>query len=90
MKCWSRYNFVRKYSGNGFGTDTQNRFSNLWEQIKPHKKEADMQRSNQKTYTRKRPSHPDTAHTKSKGWFKRKGRKSVRKFEKQQTREQKE
>jgi hypothetical protein len=51
-------------------------------------KEADMQRSSQKTYTRKRPAHPDTAHTKAKGWFKRKGRKSVRKFEKQQTREQ--
>lgn len=49
-----------------------------------------MQRSSQKTYTRKRPSHPDTAHTKSKAWFKRKGRKSVRKFEKQQTREQQE
>jgi len=49
-----------------------------------------MQRSSQKTYTRKRPSHSDTAHTKSKGWFKRKGRKSVRKFEKQQTRGQQE
>ncbi|MDP8323325.1 MAG: hypothetical protein RAO94_13330 [Candidatus Stygibacter australis] len=49
-----------------------------------------MQRSSQKTYTRKRPSHPDTAHTKSKGWFKRKGRKSVRKLEKQQTRGQQE
>lgn len=38
--------------------------------------------SNSKRYTRKRPSHPDEEHTKSKRFFKRKGRKRARKFEK--------
>ncbi len=43
-----------------------------------------MRRSVRKVINRKRPSHPDEAHTKAKSWFKRKSRKSVRKFEKQQ------
>lgn len=34
---------------------------------------------NQKEYNKKRPSHPETAHTKSKRYFKKKGRKRVRK-----------
>ena len=34
----------------------------------------------QKIYNRKRPAHPDAAHTKSKSWFKQKGRKAVRRF----------
>ena len=33
-----------------------------------------------KLYNRKRPAHPDEAHTKSKRWFKKKGRKRVRKY----------
>ncbi|MBC8416562.1 MAG: hypothetical protein H8E11_09040 [Candidatus Cloacimonetes bacterium] len=32
-----------------------------------------------KLYNRKRPAHPDEAHTTSKRWFKKKGRKAVRK-----------
>jgi len=39
-----------------------------------------MKRSSQKAYNRKRPAHPDEAHTKSKKWFKRKGRKALRKL----------
>ena len=31
-----------------------------------------------KIYNTKRPAHPDDAHTKSKRWFKQKGRKRVR------------
>lgn len=38
----------------------------------------------QKLYNRKRPSHPDTSHTKSKKWFKKKGRKKVRKYLKEE------
>ena len=38
-----------------------------------------MKKSSQKLYTRKRPAHPDEAHTNSKRWFKKKGRKAVRK-----------
>ncbi len=38
-----------------------------------------MKKGTAKLYTRKRPAHPDEAHTTSKSWFKRKGRKSVRK-----------
>ncbi|MEA2096536.1 MAG: hypothetical protein U9P73_07580 [Candidatus Cloacimonadota bacterium] len=38
-----------------------------------------MKKSSKKLYTRKRPAHPDEAHTTSKRWFKRKGRKAVRK-----------
>jgi len=37
-----------------------------------------MKRGMQKLYNRKRPAHPDNAHTKSKSWFKQKGRKSLR------------
>jgi hypothetical protein len=37
-----------------------------------------------KLYNRKRPAHPDEKHTKSKRWFKRKGRKTLRKFLKSQ------
>ena len=33
-----------------------------------------------KLYTRKRPSHPDECHTKSKRWFKKKKRKTIRKY----------
>lgn len=33
-----------------------------------------------KLYTRKDPSHPADAHTKSKRWFKKKSRKEVRKY----------
>lgn len=32
-----------------------------------------------KEYNKKRPAHPDDAHTKSKRWFKKKGRKRLRK-----------
>ncbi|MCF7918874.1 MAG: hypothetical protein K9N06_03050 [Candidatus Cloacimonetes bacterium] len=39
-----------------------------------------MRRSAQKLYNRKRPAHPDEAHTRAKSWFKRKGRKAVRKL----------
>jgi hypothetical protein len=35
---------------------------------------------NKSIYNRKRPSHPDDAQTKSKRFFKRKGRKSARQF----------
>ncbi len=38
-----------------------------------------MKKSTKKLYTRKRPAHPDEAHTTSKRWFKKKGRKAVRK-----------
>lgn len=38
-----------------------------------------MKKSSKKLYTRKRPAHPDEAHTTSKRWFKKKGRKMVRK-----------
>jgi len=38
-----------------------------------------MNKGNKKLYSRKRPSHPDEAHSKSKRWFKQKGRKMVRK-----------
>lgn len=38
-----------------------------------------MAKSMQKQYNRKRPAHPDEAHSKSKRWFKQKGRKRVRK-----------
>lgn len=43
-----------------------------------------MKKSSKKIYTRKRPAHPDEAHTASKRWFKRKGRKAVRKHLKQE------
>lgn len=33
-----------------------------------------------KLYGRKRSSHPDSAHTKAKRWFKQKSRKALRKF----------
>jgi len=39
-----------------------------------------MKKSQQKVYNRKRPAHPDNLHTKSKRWFKKKGRKRLRKF----------
>ncbi len=38
-----------------------------------------MKKAVKKLYTRKRPAHPDEAHTTSKRWFKKKGRKMVRK-----------
>ena len=38
-----------------------------------------MKKSSKKLYTHKRPAHPDEAHTTSKRWFKKKGRKMVRK-----------
>ncbi|MCK4654888.1 MAG: hypothetical protein KAU01_10640 [Candidatus Cloacimonetes bacterium] len=38
----------------------------------------------QRLYNRKRPAHPDSSHTKSKRWFKKKGRKSVRKLLKEE------
>ncbi len=38
-----------------------------------------MKKSSKKLYTRKRPAHPDEAHTTSKRWFKKKGRKALRK-----------
>jgi hypothetical protein len=37
-------------------------------------------KGNPKVYTRKRPAHPDEAHTRNKRWFKKKSRKSARKF----------
>ena len=43
-----------------------------------------MKMSSKKLYTRKRPAHPDEAHTTSKRWFKKKGRKAVRKHLKQE------
>ncbi|HNW99944.1 MAG TPA: hypothetical protein PLE74_01780 [Candidatus Cloacimonadota bacterium] len=43
-----------------------------------------MKKSSQPLYQRKRPAHPDEAHTEAKRWFKRKGRKAVRKFLKTQ------
>ena len=39
-----------------------------------------MTKSATKTYNRKRPAHSDGAHTKAKRFFKQKGRKSARKF----------
>ncbi|MCF7859238.1 MAG: hypothetical protein K9N07_07935 [Candidatus Cloacimonetes bacterium] len=39
-----------------------------------------MEKGHKKLYTRKRPSHPDDAHTFSKRWFKKKSRKAVRKY----------
>lgn len=39
-----------------------------------------MKKSTKKLYTRKRPAHADGMHTKSKRWFKKKGRKALRKF----------
>ena len=38
----------------------------------------------QRLYNRKRPAHPDSSHTKSKSWFKQKGRKSARKLLKEE------
>ena len=38
-----------------------------------------MKTGTKKLYSRKRPAHPDEAHTSSKRWFKQKGRKAVRK-----------
>ncbi|MBT3755073.1 MAG: hypothetical protein HOB92_07680 [Candidatus Cloacimonetes bacterium] len=43
-----------------------------------------MKKATKKLYTRKRPAHPDEAHTASKRWFKKKGRKAVRKHLKQE------
>ncbi len=37
-----------------------------------------MKNGSKKHYTRRRPAHPDDAHTKAKRFFKRKGRKRVR------------
>ncbi len=38
-----------------------------------------MKTGTKKLYSRKRPAHPDDLHTSSKRWFKKKGRKAVRK-----------
>jgi len=43
-----------------------------------------MKTGMQNLYNRKRPAHPDSAHTKSKRWFKQKGRKSVRRYLKEE------
>ena len=43
-----------------------------------------MKTGMQNLYNRKRPAHPDSAHTKSKRWFKQKGRKLVRRFLKEE------
>ena len=43
-----------------------------------------MKKAMKKLYTRKRPAHADEAHTISKRWFKKKGRKAVRKHLKQE------
>ncbi|MFO7897201.1 MAG: hypothetical protein R6U84_09735 [Candidatus Cloacimonadales bacterium] len=43
-----------------------------------------MQRGMQKMYNRKRPAHADSAHSKSKNWFKKKSRKSLRQALKQE------
>ena len=48
-----------------------------------------MKKSSKKLYTRKRPAHPDEAHTTSKRWFKKKGRKAVRKHLKQELEKEK-
>jgi hypothetical protein len=40
----------------------------------------------QKLYNRKRPAHPADNHTKSKRWFKKQGRKSTRKYFKNELR----
>ena len=44
-----------------------------------------MKKGVKKLYSSKRPSHPDDAHTKSKKFFKKKGRKRVRKMLKKMT-----
>jgi len=44
--------------------------------------------SNAKRYTKRHQAHPDDAHTDSKRFFKRKGRKRVRKESKQQLRKE--
>jgi len=49
-----------------------------------------MKKSSKKLYTRKRPAHPDEAHTTSKRWFKQKGRKAVRKHLKRELENEKE
>jgi hypothetical protein len=48
------------------------------------KVKGEIKQGSNKLYTRKRPAHPDEAHTKSKSWFKRKGRKCVRKHLKEE------
>ncbi|MBD3311029.1 MAG: hypothetical protein GF349_00850 [Candidatus Magasanikbacteria bacterium] len=45
-----------------------------------------MKKGSKKHYTRRRPAHPDDAHTKSKRFFKRKGRKRVRRYLKESLR----
>ena len=39
-----------------------------------------MKTGTKKLYSRKRPAHPDEAHTSSKRWFTKKGRKAVRRY----------
>ena len=39
---------------------------------------GNSKKSTKKLYSAKRPAHPDDAHTKSKRFFKKKGRKRVR------------
>jgi hypothetical protein len=43
-----------------------------------------MKKGIKQLYTKKRPAHPDELHTDAKRWFKRKGRKAVRKHLKQE------
>ena len=47
-----------------------------------------MKTGTKKLYSRKRPAHPDEAHTTSKRWFKKKGRKAVRKHLKEDLQKQ--
>ncbi len=47
-----------------------------------------MKKSTQTLYNRKRPAHPDECHKNAKRWFKKKGRKSLRKFLKQEMKNQ--
>ena len=47
-----------------------------------------MKTGTKKLYSRKRPAHPDEAHTSSKRWFKKKGRKAVRRHLKDETQKQ--
>ena len=47
-----------------------------------------MKKGTKKLYSRKRPAHPDEAHTTSKRWFKKKGRKAVRKHLKEDLQKQ--
>ena len=47
-----------------------------------------MKTGTKKLYSRKHPAHPDEAHTFSKRWFKKKGRKAVRRHLKDEIQKQ--